>query len=460
MAEVRFFRKKLLSAFTALSLTASCFLCGCSPGMKTPSATDESMSSFSAETSRTEWTGESDTPPAEKPEIPIETPAGAVLVGFISKDGTGWYFTPEQPLGVKLTCFPDNPFFFEGTKRIGMYPDHEDGMNKSLYTEGIVTVYGSLQLGFDGETLFLVPYRIDHGRTAELSRAEPSLQRPEEPAVSFDRSVPLPSQMEVKTENGKYVYNPYLISTETLRAFGNSFADFYTDFVSAWLSYETSCPCPDKNFAEMLPTVLFYEFPLFTSDGKYSFSTAYDAENGVVHWSYTADKKEHEKLIKDFTASVNSLLSGVNDSMSDTQKAKAVYHALSCSMTYDYEALESRNKVEPYYAYTEKSGVCVTFACAYFQLLTQLGIESTLASASLNDGSGHVWNAVTLDGFDHFCDVTFELSRNNGTGFDFFGMTAERCLSYVDISADSINVGIYSSRQVSDMNFSDKPLVP
>ena len=40
--------------------------------------------------------------------------------------------------------------------------------------------------------------------------------------------------------------------------------------------------------------------------------------------------------------------------------------------------------MRPIYAYVEKNGICVTFAAAYSQLLTQVGIESTQVSG--NDG--------------------------------------------------------------------------
>jgi hypothetical protein len=86
--------------------------------------------------------------------------------------------------------------------------------------------------------------------------------------------------------------------------------------------------------------------------------------------------------------------------------------------------------------------VCVTFANVYNQLLTQLGIKSTIASCDYAPTMGHVWSIVTLDGKDYFCDPTFELSRDSGNGYLYFGM------SYADrindgTGKDGIRAGRY-----------------
>ena len=41
-------------------------------------------------------------------------------------------------------------------------------------------------------------------------------------------------------------------------------------------------------------------------------------------------------------------------------------------MTYDYSAMEEIERKESYYAYLNNSGVCITFANVYNQLLTQV----------------------------------------------------------------------------------------
>ena len=101
-------------------------------------------------------------------------------------------------------------------------------------------------------------------------------------------------------------------------------------------------------------------------------------------------------------------------------------------MTYDDVALEEIERKESYYAYLNNSGVCLTFANVYNQLLTQVGIKTTLAHCDSDDTIGHTWSIVTIDGKQYFCDPTYELSYDKGNGYKFFGM------NYADRTADGL----------------------
>ena len=76
--------------------------------------------------------------------------------------------------------------------------------------------------------------------------------------------------------------------------------------------------------------------------------------------------------------------------------------------------------------------MCITFANVYNQLLTQVGIRTTLAHCDSTDTIGHSWSIITLDGKQYFCDPTYELSYDRGTGYRFFGM------NYADRTADGL----------------------
>ena len=114
-------------------------------------------------------------------------------------------------------------------------------------------------------------------------------------------------------------------------------------------------------------------------------------------------------------------------------------------MTYDDSAMEEIERKESYYAYLNNSGVCVTFANVYNQLLTQVGIQTTLAHCDNTDTDGHTWSVITLDGKQYFCDPTYELNYDNGNGYRFYGM------NYADRTADGtgamgIRYGRYNVR--------------
>ena len=85
--------------------------------------------------------------------------------------------------------------------------------------------------------------------------------------------------------------------------------------------------------------------------------------------------------------------------------------------------------------------MCITFANVYNQLLTQVGIKTTLAHCDNPETVGHIWSVVTLDGQQYFCDPTYELNYDSGAGYRFFGM------NYADRIADGTGAqGIWCGR--------------
>lgn len=447
--------KSKFGALTAVLLAVFVFLAGCSANSGSSSA---SAGSTVADTSGGKSEDASQTAVTEPVEI--ETPAGAVLVGKIRKDAEGWYFEPEQPLNIKLTCYFEFTPTYDGLKRIKMFDDSDDGMNKNIYRDDIVTVTGMLQNYRDNvDELYLYPCKIEHGKTVAGSFAMPELDYPPAGSADYDPSVPLPKKMQPTVKNGYYEYNPYMLSENTLEYLGNGFADFYVGFVDAWLSYKTSCPCSDKNYADMFLSVMYYEFPLFTADGEYDFLTGYDEKTNTLNWSYKSkDKSEHDKLISDFSAAANKFLSKAKASDSEQLRAEALYHAFCMSMTYDYDIMETRERIEAYYAYTLNRGVCVTFASALSQLFTQIGVKSTLVSGDATAGA-HAWNVITLGGKNYFCDSTYELSVNSGSSYSYFGMTMnDRLNDGSGFSKDSIVIGTLNIKSADEVEISEKAL--
>lgn len=451
--------KARLKTIFSLILAVCFLLSGCAANSDNPNEPDKTTAAATEKDSQ-----ESKSTDTEK-DIPtdplvLETPAGAVLVGKIKKDSDGWYFEPEQPLTVKLTCYPDLTPSYDNLNRINMFADSDDGMNKELYRDDTVTVAGMLQnYRGDMDSLYLYPCKIERGKTVDSSYAMPELDYPSAEPADYDPTTPLPSGMQPVVKNGHFEYNPYILTKNTLEYLGNDFAVFYKDFVDAWLSYKTSCPCKDKNYAEMFLSVMYYEFPLFTADGEFDLQNGYDESTKTLSWSYKSKSKaEHNKLISDFTAAANSFLNQVKASDSEQLRAQAVYHAFCTSMTYDYDIMTTRERIDAYYAYTLHRGICVTFACAMSQLFAQVGVTATVVSGDTSSG-GHVWNVVTIDGNNYFCDSTFELSTNSGNGFVYFGMTLkDRLNDGSGFSESNMTIGAMNTKSVSETALSEKTL--
>lgn len=420
--------KKTISIFLLLALLCSMFAgCATREPTETPGNT---------EPSQTESTAPEDTKPEEtQPEetvpvtpVDITTTGGVVLVGTVMHDDDGWYLESQQPLNVTFHYFMDNPSTFDSLTRVCMFDPTIDGIEKLVYLGETVTIEGNFRFYRDDfEKLYILPYTITIGKTVPESYGAPDLQPPDLTQNRYDPSIPLPEQMNAIVKDGKYTYNPHMLSLESLELMGNDFAGFYCDFVDAFLNYESEVPCPDKEFAQMLSTIIFYEFPLYNYCAEpFEFVKHYDAEKKTVKILYKYDDAEHQQKVDQLISAANTFLSATSPDQSESELAKNIYHALCTRMTYDYSALEDIKRKDAYYAYIESSGVCVTFANVYNQLLTQVGIRATTAQCDYTQTMGHVWSLVTIDGQQYFCDPTFELEFKDGTAYAYFGQTYQQ----------------------------------
>lgn len=370
----------------------------------------------------------------EQPALDISTVGGVVIVGVIGYDEQGWYIQPEQPLNISYEYFLDNPSVFPEQTRIAMFDPKVDGVEKAVYLGQTVTVEGTFRFYRDDfETLYFAPYTITLGKLVPQSYGAPDLAMPAEPEDLYDPSWPLPKYMDPMILDGRYIYNAFMLSEESIRLMGNDFADFYVGFVDAFLNYRSEFQCPDKRFAEMLSSVIYYDFPLYSACAEtVEYVKHYDPETGMLSIVYKYDEQTHGDIIDQFMEAADALLADTSPDKSDLENAKSIYHALCTRVTYDDSALTEFERKESYYAYLHNSGVCVTFANAYNQLLTQVGIKTTLAHCDYTETLGHCWSVITLDDEQYFCDPTFELNYDSGAGYYFFGM------NYADRTADGL----------------------
>ena len=394
-----------------------------------------------------------------KTSLDIKTPSGAVLIGSIKRDSEGWYFMPIQPLNITLTYYVEHEEKFENIIKLRMLDDEEDNFQKSVYNNEIVTVYGEILNPRSLGVLYLYPYNIKSGKQVETSYAEPSITAPSNDFGKMDESL-LPSKMNSKIINGEYKYNFYMVSKETLYRFDNDFINFYLEFVDAFLNYKTSIKCPNKSYADYIFSILDYQFPVFYADGVYDFSKVYDKDSKTINWSYTSNsKKEHDKLISNFEKEANKYLNGVTENLSDSKKAQIIYHNLSKTISYNYNSLNDFKNTESYYVYVNHSGICHSFAYTYNQLLTQVGIESTIAIGQAKGASiGHAWSVIKIDGTYYFADPTYEIFYKNGAFYKYFGMGIKERESTNEYYEDNIVIGMYDSKPMKNYGNFDKNL--
>ncbi len=426
-----------------------CLLSGCAPtpaggdGPSTPTVTGTVTGSDV--TTSPDSTGDSG--------FDIETTGGAVLVGSIQKDDSGLYLTPETSLNIKCTDPSGNAYAFTGVTTVRLSSSPQD----IEYLGSIVTVSGRLQADNGGSELYIYPYKIDYGKRAAASCAAPDLEPSSGESDVYEPWRPLPEKMRPTVKGGAYVYNPYALSTAALRYMGRDFADFYISFIDAYLNYDTSVPCPSRRYADMLPRILEYEFPLYGAELVFDTLTFYDPASGSIRWSYsTGSRAEHDALVESFYAEANEFLGGAATGIGEKELAMTVYHNITTRVKYDYDILRA-GYVPAYHpsyrAYHEHTGICSAFARTYAQMLTQVGITAELCATDMRgEIVGHAWVIASINGSNYFFDPTYELSTTAGQGYVYFGMTlATRLSGDRRIIKDTIAVGTYDAKPVDEV---------
>lgn len=426
-----------------------CLFSGCAPtsagcdGPSTPTVTGTVTGS--AVTTSPDSTGDSG--------FDIETTGGAVLVGSIQKDDSGLYLTPETSLNIKCNDPSGNAYAFSGVTALRLSSSLQD----IEYLGSIVTVSGRLQADNGGSELYIYPYKIDYGKRAAASCAAPDLEPSSGESDVYEPWRPLPEKMRPTVKDGAYVYNPYALSTAALRYMGSDFADFYISFIDAYLNYDTSVPCPSRRYADMLPRILEYEFPLYGAELVFDTLTFYDPASGNIRWSYsTGSRAEHDALVESFYAEANEFLGGAATGIGEKEIAMTVYHNITTRVKYDYDILRA-GYVPAYHpsyrAYHEHTGICSAFARTYAQMLTQVGITAELCATDMRgEIVGHAWVIASINGSNYFFDPTYELSTTAGQGYVYFGMTlATRLSGDRRIIKDTIAVGTYDAKPVDEV---------
>lgn len=255
-----------------------------------------------------------------------------------------------------------------------------------------------------------------------------------------DEEIPTESETPADTENeafelsdvqpivkdGRYQYNPYLLSKETIRCFDIGFLEFYRDFLTAYMNYQTDCACPDVEYAKAISMVISYECPFYSGDDlAFNWAVDYDYEAHRLNWTYQIDKETLQERISLVADAMQAFLDQVTPADDEADKAQTLYHAFCPLMTYAYDRADSREKIDGCYALLEHTGICVTFSYAFAQILAQTDIDITIASGAASDGVAHVWNYACINGLYYFFDTTFELGFRNGNAFVYYGMNLE-----------------------------------
>lgn len=119
-------------------------------------------------------------------------------------------------------------------------------------------------------------------------------------------------------------------------------------------------------------------------------------------------------------ANARAILSSIiYNEMSDLEKIRTIHDYLVKNTTYDsnyYSRSDSHDHLKN--ILVNKVGVCQGYSVAFYVFMKELGINCTLMLGEADNGTGsvgHAWNAVEIDGYWYFVDVTWDDPFINGS---------------------------------------------
>ncbi len=129
--------------------------------------------------------------------------------------------------------------------------------------------------------------------------------------------------------------------------------------------------------------------------------------NGISIF-YSMDAAERARADRALDRVVNSIIEELPDTKDEYIKEYRLHDALISRCEYSKVDNPPKSIYSAYGALVEKSAVCEGYARAMQLLLSRVGIRSSLISGrSAEDGVGHIWNLVTINGRKYHLDPTW-----------------------------------------------------
>lgn len=142
---------------------------------------------------------------------------------------------------------------------------------------------------------------------------------------------------------------------------------------------------------------------------KQYYAVSKVGKNTVFNSTKTLSRREYQTRYRNIMDGLSEVLACVEPSMTDADKAMAVYYYLAKNTVYQ----KSKDCHTGYDVLVNHKGVCDGFANAYALALNTLGIDCMVVSNYTRD---HSWNMVKLAGKWYFCDLTNGIGNGNHEG--------------------------------------------
>lgn len=145
---------------------------------------------------------------------------------------------------------------------------------------------------------------------------------------------------------------------------------------------------------------------IFYADGytfiKYTLGEEIKKITFTGTYLYSKEEKEQREVWLEEAAA--SILQGIPEGASDYEKVKYIYETIIRGTEYRLDSVDNQNICS---VLLNKASVCQGYAKTAQYLLEQLGIPCTLVIGTVDNGEGHAWNLVRIDGEWYYMDATW-----------------------------------------------------
>jgi len=199
--------------------------------------------------------------------------------------------------------------------------------------------------------------------------------------------------------NETHTVSPY---RDTIRNYDGVFVTMYEAMVTGAASADLSPYKIDtKEIGQIYGDVLLASPELFYMDNTITYF--YNSRDQVteVEFNYKMEPEEREEARHAYEREVDYIVSLVDPSLSDAEKALFVHDYLIASYSYD----TSVTNFDALTLFRERNGVCQAYSLVYMAVLRELGMDAVMVAS---DEMKHAWNLVKVDGTWYHVDLSFD----------------------------------------------------